>query len=269
MQPIPILAALAFGCFATAAQAQSSPAGDESQAPPGFSLGVGVVASGGSRAGESTRTLVVPIVGYEGERIFFRGISGGVHLLRRGGFEVDALVAARLDGWDADDLGVRALAGAGVDRALLRDRDNGVDAGLGLSWRGAGGKLSAQAKADVSSASQGYELKFDYGFPLTVGRGTLVPGAGVSYWSDRLAGYYYGTLAQEEAAGVPRYRLGGAVVPQVSLAYLRPLPGRWQLIAALEYRWLPGELTDSPLLEGSGGVPTAFLGFSRSFGQTR
>ena len=253
----------------SAAQAQSAAPEDAQAAPRGFSLGVGAIASEGPLLGEDSRTLVIPIVGYEGERIFFRGISGGVHLFQRGGFELDALVAARLDGWDARDLGAAELAGVGIDRALLRDRDNGVDMGLGMAWEGAAGKLGAEAKADVSNASDGYELKLDYEFPVPAGAGTLIPGAGVSYWSDRLSDYYYGTLQEEEARGVARYRPGAVLVPQVSLGYARPLTQRWLMLAAVEYRWLPSELTDSPLVEGDGGLPSVFIGFSRTFGATR
>ncbi|HYM85401.1 MAG TPA: MipA/OmpV family protein, partial [Pseudoxanthomonas sp.] len=68
---------------------------------------------------------------------------------------------------------------------------------------------------------------------------------------------------------VPRYRPGDAVVPNVSVAYLRALPGRWRVFGVLEYQWLPGGVVQSPLVEGKRGVPSLFMGVSRSFGAVR
>ena len=220
--------------------------------------------------GEGTRTFVVPTVGYEGERLFFRGINGGVHLFKGNGFELDAILGARLDGWEAKDLGESGLAAVGIDRALLEDRDIGVDAGLGLSWRGKAGKLSLDAKADVSNASGGYEVALGYQASFPVARGLLVPSLGVSYWSADLSDYYYGTLPVEEARGVVRYRPGSAIVPSVGVSYLRPLPRGWLLVAGVEMRWLDSGIVDSPLVDDdSRRAPSVFLGLSRAFGAQR
>lgn len=235
--------------------------------PRGVSLGVAVIWSEGRMVGEDTRTFVVPTIGYEGERLFFRGINGGVHLFKRNGFEFDAILGARLDRWDAKDLSESALAAVGVDRALLEDRDIGVDAGLALSWRGKHGKLSLGAKGDVSNASGGYEVALGYQASFSVARGLLVPSVGVSYWSADLSDYYYGTLPVEEARGVVRYRPGSAIVPSLGVSYLRPLPRGWLLVAGVEMRWLGSDIVDSPLVDDdSGRAPSVFMGISRAFG---
>ncbi|TWI00331.1 outer membrane protein [Luteimonas cucumeris] len=233
----------------------------------GVSLGVAVMWSEGLLLGEDTRTYVVPTIAYEGERVFFRGINGGVHLLQRDGFELDAIVAVRLDGWDAEDLDATRLAAVGIDRALLSDRDAGLDAGLELAWTGRAGKISLSAKGDIINASGGVEVALDYRSAFRVGPGLLTPHVGVSHWSGGLSDYYYGTLPEEEKRGVPRYRPGSAVVPEVGLGYLQRLRDRWLFVAAVDYRWLPSSIVDSPLVDDdSGGVPSVFFGFSRSFG---
>ena len=238
--------------------------------PRGVSLGVAVIWSEGRMVGEDTRTFVVPTIGYEGERLFFRGINGGVHLFKREGFELDAIAAARLDGWDAKDLDASELAAVGIDRTLLEDRDIGVDVGLGMSLRGKYGKLSLEAKGDVSNASGGYELALGYRASFPLARGMLSPSVGVSYWSADLSDYYYGTLPAEEARGVVRYRPGAAVVPNIGVSYLRPLPRGWLLVAGVEVRWLGSEIVDSPLVDDdSGRTPSVFLGISRAFGSRR
>jgi outer membrane protein len=234
--------------------------------PKGVSLGVGVVASKAVRVGDDNLTLVIPVVGYEGERLFVRGINGGVHLFKRNGVEVDLLVAARFDSWDADDLDAARLAARGIDRNLLQDRDHGLDMGLGLSWKGSFGRVSLDTRVDVTDASGGHEVELGYLFAVPAGRGLLVPGVGVSYWSSKLSDYYFGTLPAEEAAGVPAYRPGDAVVPNVSVTYLRALPGKWRVFGVFEYQWLPDRIVDSPLAEGNRGVPSLFVGVTRTFG---
>lgn len=143
------------------AVAQTTPQTDPSlseQGPYRWGIGVGVVASDSPFAGEGTRTNPIPLILFEGERFFFRGITGGAHLMQGESFGLDAIVALRLDGVAADDLGVAELARNGIDRALLDDRDDSLDMGLVGAWRGAAGELELTAKADVTGTSEGYEL---------------------------------------------------------------------------------------------------------------
>ena len=237
--------------------------------PDGLSVGVAMVSSKGILLGEDPRTRVVPVLGYEGERLFLRGLSGGVHLFKRGGVELNLLLAARLDHWDARDLDAPRLAARGIDRRLLVDRDLAVEAGLGLAWKGSAGRLGLEVRTDISGASGGHEVELGYSFAVPAGKGLLAPGVAVSYWSPKISDYYYGTLPEEEAAGVPRYRPGAAMVPNVSVAYLRALPGRWRVFGVFKYQWLSSDIARSPLVEGDRGVPSLFVGLSRSFGGPR
>lgn len=159
-------------------------------APDGLSLGVAAIRSDGVMVGEDARQFVVPTIGYEGERFFFRGIAGGAHLATWGRVQLDATLGARLDGWDANDLDASALAARGIDRARLLDRDQGVDAGLALVWQTGAGVFGADVKADVSGASDGVAARVEYGLPIPVAGGMLTPTVQVQRWSARLADYY-------------------------------------------------------------------------------
>ena len=229
------------------------------------SIGLGVSAAQSVYAGEGSSVSALPLLHYEGERFFVRGLTGGIHLYEGEGFGLDAIVAGRFDGIDADDFGRAELADNGIDRDLLDDRDNGVDLGLRATWKGAAGELRATARGDVSGTSDGYELALEYGYPLRLADATLTPSLSVSYLSDKLADYYYGTLGDEEARGVARYRPGSAVVPGVALGLAQPLGERWLLNAEASYRRLPGRIGDSPLSEGDSGVAGVRVGLSWVF----
>ncbi|MDD0842556.1 MipA/OmpV family protein [Pseudomonas sp. Gutcm_11s] len=238
----------------------------QADSTPGLqSIGLGLSYSQSPYAGADNSVSPVPLVRYQGERLFLQGLTGGVHLIERDGFGLDAIVSGRFDGIDADDFGRSELAENGIDRDLLEDRDDGIDLGLRASWEFAFGELQATAKADVSGASEGYELALEYGYPMDVAGARVTPALKVSYLSDKLADYYYGTLSDEEARGVARYRPGSAVVPELALGVSRPVGERWLLSGEASYRHLPDCLTDSPLAEGDAGQLGVKVGISWLF----
>lgn len=166
------------------AAAQTTPEADPSlaeQSPYRWGLGLGAIASDSPFAGEGTRINPVPLILFEGERVFLRGITGGYHIVKGETFSLDAIAALRMDGVAADDLGSEELARNGIDRALLEDRDDSLDLGLVGTWEGAAGEFEFTAKADVTGTSEGYELTARYGYPITVGRGRLTPSVSVSH----------------------------------------------------------------------------------------
>lgn len=240
------------------------------QSPPAsgaWSLGAGAAAIDSPYAGEGTRVRPFPLVSYEGERVFLRGISGGVHLYKSGGFTLDALLSARLDGFDIGDLGRTELLANGVNPDLLSDRDDGIDAGFRASVGSTWGTIALEAVHDMSDASDGYQISLDYRYTWSFDRSTLATSAGASWMSSDLANYYFGILDEEVARGVAAYAPGSALVPRVGLTLMQPIgTTKWQLLGSIEYRFLPSELSDSPLLEpGRNGLGRVVLGLSRRF----
>ncbi|MBV7534325.1 MipA/OmpV family protein [Duganella sp. sic0402] len=232
----------------------------------GWGLGVGVVVSSAEYAGEDRRIIPVPLVSYESERFFWRGISGGVHLYRQQGFSLDATLSARFSGIDKKDFGVRELAERGINRDLLEDRKDSVDIGLAAGWSGDWGKLDLGIKRDAGSASKALEGSVKYGYPVKLGGTRITPHAGVSFMSKKMANYYYGTLASEVARGVVDYRPGNAAVPVIGVDVMHPLNNEWMLIGGLSYRALPSKLKNSPLVEkDTNGSASLIFAVSRSF----
>lgn len=257
-----LLAATTHAAFAQNPDAAGTPP----KQPPRWGLGIGTAVSDSVYAGEGTRVTPSPLITYEGERFFWRGIGGGAHLLRRGGFTIDATLSARMDGIDRDDFGRTELAARGVNQALLEDRDDALDLGLAAQWRGSFGQLELGVKGDVTGASKGYEASVKYGYPFNVGSTRITPHVGVSHLSKKLANYYYGTLPEEVARGVVNYQPGSAVVPRIGVDVMRPFAGRWAVIGNVTYKRLPGKLSDSPLVEkDTNGSVSAFIGLSRGF----
>ncbi len=242
MKPTAARLALALGALA-AGSAAAQPAA------PTWSIGVGTVASDSPYVGEGTRLRAFPFIGWEGERAYLRGLDLGLQLLDRGPWSLDVALSARLDGFEAKDLDAARLAAAGVDRARLDDRSDGVDASLSARWRGDAIELRAEARHDVSGASEGSELRLRAGWPLQAGAWRWTPYLQGSWLSSDLADYYYGVAADETTAGGAAYRADSAWVPEAGLGLNRGFRSGWFLLANLRYAALPDALADSPLLQ--------------------
>lgn len=252
--------------FSAAAQNTPDPVGAAEQGPPRWSAGLAAIVSDSPYAGEGTRVQPVPLVTYEGERFYFRGIAAGWRFVQNDSWEVAALLKARFDGFEVKDLGRAELERNGIDHRLLEDRKIALDGGLGVSWAGTAGELELELLADVTDKSGGQQATLQYSYPIPVGKGTLSPNVGITWMSKDTANYYYGTLDSEVARGVVDYRPGAATLPQIGLSYFRPVGRTWSLRASAEYSRLPSSIKNSPLLErDTKGTASVFVGFSRGF----
>lgn len=263
-----LLSALPFTVLAQAADPDETDPEEEGQhqGPPRWTLGLAAVVADSPYAGEGTRVIPFPLLGFRGEKFYFRGMSAGWDFVKNDSFEMSAVAKFRLDGFKVKDLGRTELAANGVDYRLLEDRDQGLDLGLNAKWMGAAGELEAEVLADVADASGGQEVSLQYGYPFEVGNGRLSPSVGAKWLSKDSANYFYGTLDEEVARGVADYRPGSVVIPGVGVSYFRPLGEKWTLLGFAKYELLPDEITDSPFIErDTDSTFTVFLGFSRGF----
>ncbi len=266
MKPVPQVLAAVLSLLTVGSAGAQDVASNAPLPESTWTIGAGVIVSNSEFAGEGARTIVLPLLGYESERFFLQGLDAGVHLLKRDDWQIDVQLSGRLTGWDAKDLGRAELARNGIDRDLLDDRDFAVDAGVAVEWTTRAGKWALKTTSDVTSTSDGSSLQAGYSAPLTIGRGVLEPGIKATYWNASLANYYYGTSSKEIARGVPAYRPGSLLMPELSLVYVRPLSQQWLWIAAVEGRFLPDEVRESPLVEQDrNSVVSASVFFLRSF----
>ena len=240
------------------------PIAASAQHAPRWGIGAGAAAIDSPYAGEDVRIRPVPLLSYEGQRLFFRGPAGGYHFVNTPAFSFDFIGAVRLDGFDIEDLGANELAARGVDRRLLEDRDDQLDAGLGLSWRGEFGEVQFRAVTDITDTSSGQEVSLTYSYRMQMGLFTVAPLVGVSYLSDDLADYYYGILDEEAARGVVDYKPGAAVTHQAGVNVMRPLGENWAIMGNARYVLLPDEFSDSPLIESDSSA-SVFLGLTYRF----
>jgi MipA family protein len=250
---------LSAGAWMAAAALMAVPACAQCGPPQGWSIGLGVIGSSEVHAGEGTQTVVVPLISYEGERLYWRGVAGGLRLLPRGDWDLDITLGVRLDGMEVGDLGRASLARNGIDRDRLEDRDIGADLGLRVEWDSPVGDIGAHLKTDISGRSGGQELALRYGLPMPWNRTRLTPYLQASHWSGKLANHVYGTLPGEVARGVPPYEPGAVKFFSLGLDVDQRLGAAWALRAGLSITRLPTAVRDSPLVEPGTRRKTSLL----------
>lgn len=230
-----------------------------------WGIGIGASIFDSPYAGEGTRIQPLPLINYEGKHLFLRGTSGGVHLYQTSQFTFDAILSARLSGFDISDLGRSELLDNGVDASLLSDRDDGLDAGIRATFGSGWGAIALQAVQDISDTSDGHEISLNYRYRWMFNQTAITANAGASWMSADLGGYYFGILDKEVSRGVSAYSPRSAVIPSIGMTLVHTIgSSKWQIIGSAEYQFLPSEFRNSPLIDHD-GMGRVLVGLSRRF----
>lgn len=240
-------------CIPTLAFAEKQPQRPaQTGKPQGLSVGLGAVGSSGIYIGEKTEIIPVPVIAYESERFFVRGLSAGAALYGDRVFSVNAIANVNMMNLDVGELSTRQLAEKGISKAQLEDRDRSVDLGVEASMRKPYGIISAQALHDVGGASEGTELRLNYQYFWQIDpRLSLIPNVGVEWLSDKRANYYYGILNSEVARGVDAYRPDQVFIPHVSLGANYVINEKVNVFGVAMQKFLPNKVQDGPLVDQS------------------
>lgn len=246
--------ALALSLLSLMAVAPSVATAQEArQGPPPWSFGLMTIVRDTPYAQADNDTLVVPLLQYEGERLYFRGLSLGWRLEPQGPVQVELIARARLDGFKAKDSPV--FAG-------MATRQRSIELGASASTAMGPGRIEFAAFTDALDRSGGQELDLMWRGDFRRGPLRLQPEAGLRWQSSDLVDYYFGVRPEEAIAGRPTYRAGSALVPRLALSSLMPLSGGWSLFARASLDRLPGTIENSPLVDRA-SERRIFIGFLR------
>lgn len=229
--------------------ANAQPVGEVGSRAPTWRLGAFASATDQGYVDADDDVRGLPLIWFDGDRLFFHATEGGVHLLRNESVTLDALVSAGRMSLDPDDLGREALAARDIDRDALDERKRSYYAGLSGAWRSRLGVVSAQAQTDVSGNAEGEMYRLGYAYPWRLGRLVVTPGLRATWLSDSVTDYYYGLDSDESLSGSTRYVPGSAFLPGARLDLRYALTRSWMLYADATYVHYPDEIADSPLIE--------------------
>lgn len=209
-------------------------------------MGVGFAKGQSPYRNVSSNTNTIPAyISYEGEKGYFRGIEGGLHLWSQGErgkkLTLIALASGRLEGYKASDSSY--LEGMNTRRWSL-------DAGIGATLERGYNRFTAKAITDVLGKHDGqsFDLGYAYIYPITP-KLTLIPSTNATWQSANLLDYYFGVTEEEERAGRNAYKVGSGVQLRASLLANYTINPNTSLLLVVSTRKLPSSVADSPLVE--------------------
>ena len=202
--------------------------------------------------------MVIPVINYEGENFYLRGIKGGYRFIKDREQTLEAFVLGYLARFDPDDSG---------DLRLLDERKFAVMGGMGYSRNYQWGRLGLEAAYDISGHSDGTVVEFSYSYPVFAKdyRWMVTPQLGLTWFNDSYVDYYAGVSQVESArSGIEAYEGKATLNPYVALAGFYNVTPNWRVGAFLRGGWQGEGFADSPMMQRT-FVPSGFVALTYQF----
>ena len=226
-----------------------------------WSAGVATIFPSNPYLGTDTEIKVLPIITYEGKRLSWRGPSLAYKL---SGLEMGEpsfalslnLAPNELDTNDSDRLNG------------IKDRDFSFMLGVNYSHPLDFATVSVSFETDISNKHQGQRAVVGLQRPLLTHpkrKWMINLGAELEYLSADYADYYFGVDADEQNNSVySQYQVGSVFQPGVTLGGYYQINKHWNMVANLRWQSLPGDVKNSPIVDGSGAL-NGFFGLLYAF----
>lgn len=211
----------------------------------GFDMGLGGTVITSEYKDTRLAGSTLPLLSYEGERFYLRGVAGGVHLFRTEWFEFNAQLSylpQHFYAGNSDDWHMRRLD----------DRYSSLLAGLNARLATPVGLLGLTASTDVLGYSNGVIVDGSYSLPVQLGTLSLVPTAGLQWTDVNYNDYYYGVKPSEaRQSGFSAYEPTGSVSPYAGLTARLSFSEHVSGFASARAIFLHQEISDSPMVDSS------------------
>lgn len=199
-----------------------------------------------------------PLLSYEGDYFFLRGLSAGVSLVKNTNHTVHIDISYEFSSFNpknTDDLQMKKLDKRRATAML----------GVGYSYQDTWGIMHAHVGADILGKSKGILMDVGYMYPITLGNLRVTPGIGVQWANKKHNNYYYG-ISEKEAAksGLNAYEAGNGFTPYVDISLQYKLQKDWDLFMSGRLNILSDNVKKSPMVNKSNSGSLA-LGVKYSF----
>lgn len=209
-------------------------------------LGIGLSQAQSPYHGVSSNTNTLPAyISYEGEKGYFRGIEGGLHLGHLGEpdkrLTLSALAAGRLEGYKASDSSY--LQG-------MKKRSWSLDAGIGATLVRDSNRFTAKIMTDTLNKHKGQSFELGYAYiHLATPKLMLIPNTYLTWQSANLLDYYFGITDKEQGVGRQAYKVSSGLQLKAGLLANYAISSSTSLLLSVTSRRLPSSVTKSPLVK--------------------
>lgn len=252
-----ILVSLGLLLFTTSGLAEEAKRGENRAKiePYGLIYGGAIGIRSEIYVGYDQRVILLPILGYRGEKLRIFGPFVNYEAYREGAFGFDVVLSPRFNGFDESNSAI--FAG-------MEERELSLDLGLGLNWQRDDWKVQLSGLYDVLDRNNGREMRASLSHAYRFGWVFVEPSIGVSYLDKRHVDYYYGVAESEAVSFRPSYRGGSALNSKLGVSVSTPAFFNGFSRIALENVWYDSAISDSPLTEEDSSL-SIYISFSRFF----
>ncbi|MFU8783555.1 MipA/OmpV family protein [Aliidiomarina sp.] len=228
--------------------------------PMGLSAGVAVLSSNPSYVGLKSDTIAVPVIGYEGERYYFRGLSVGRHITKTRAEQLSLSV-------NIEPFRFRPKESSNPAMQQLDKREFGASVGVNYQYNTRFGSISADINTEITKRHNGQRANISYSLPLNRPgqRWQLAPEIRLNYTSKDYIRYYFGVSAEESLrSGLPSYSGGHAFSPAIGLGGYYAFTDKLSAVGNLRLTRSASAITDSPMIKGR-SARSLFVAISYQF----
>lgn len=208
-----------------------------------WSLGAAALVTPNPYKGDQDRVYPIPMIGYEGDSVYFRGLNAGYYLWND---ETDKLSVTAY----YSPLHFKPKDSDNKQMRHLDSRKSTLMAGLSYVHYTQYGFLRTVLAGDTLDNSNGITWDTAWLYRYTNGDWTFTPGIGVNWDSENQNEYYYGVSKKESRnSGMSSYDPESSWTPYVELSVNYKLNDSWNVYGMGRYVRLADEVTDSPMID--------------------
>jgi outer membrane protein len=209
---------------------------------------------------EDQRKLdLIPLYLFEGRYLFFRGTSGGVHLIHNDDWEVNILARYRFQSLDPD---------SHIFYEGLTERKQSLDAGFQAISTRPWGHLNFNYVTDTLGRHDGQQAQLGYRYRFAAGPWSISPFVSLTWQDDNLTNYYFGVSEAEARPDRPAYLPGESLWIGFGLNTAWQASDRITLFGNFGFGGTDSEVISSPLVEEA-SFSQVFVGGTYTFGNAR
>lgn len=221
----------------------------------GFLYGIGLSTNKEIYKGYDRRNLLLPIIGYKGEKLNIYGPFVSYEVLKFSNVKIVVQAAPRFQGFDDTDSFI--FEG-------MADRKFSMDAGIGLNYKKNNWKISFSSMFDVLNRSNGIELTSAIAHTFRFGPYVIEPKITLGYLDSNHVDYYYGVDKEEVSQNRAEYIGKKALNTGIGLTIATHIFFGGYTQINLQRTWFASEITNSPLVENHSNLIVRLL-FTRKF----
>ncbi|WP_157957814.1 MipA/OmpV family protein [Aliidiomarina celeris] len=214
---------------------------------PSWSVGFAVINAQPSYRGDNSSALAVPVINFESERFYFRGIELGyrlgANLSPRAAHSFTAIARVVPSSFDPKENRIAELQ-------QLDKRDIRIETGLNYRYRQPWGDINAEVTLNARGLDTGYRgaVRYEYGLSKQPLIWQFGPRLGVEYFSEDYVNYFYGISATEaQRSGLAAYSGTDSFNLAAGVGGYFRFSERWTLGGQWNRTFVDENITDSPM----------------------